>query len=262
MCRGPVGTALARAGLVVVSFNAEGRVGGRLDRRSGGVLDYSGERDQDGLATVIRYAAGLRGVDPAHIGIASVSFGLVAAVGCLARHPGLPVRWLVDEEGPADAVSALLYGWRLADIGERPDRAQKALDLFGRPLPRVGASTETLTFWAGREPVRSIGRIGVPYLRLQAELDHVQPPGEPEHIATFELPPAWWQGKHAVDLNNAAVAGGLPWVRVNLPAQGNPVGAVYSEARRPTWLPGRMTDHPAAMVEAVLEQVERASRVG
>ena len=253
MARSPGGARLAHAGMVVVSFNAEGRSSGKLgDRRSEGTLDFNGHRDQDGLAAVVRFTLGLPDVDPDRLGLGSISFGLVAAAGCLARHPDLPVRYLVDEEGPADGYSAMLMGWRLAELGE--DRSQKALDLFGFPFEE-GGDPRAAAFWAERCPVRDIAGFRGRYLRLQAEWDHVQPPQEPAHLALFHQPPRWWQGRHAVQLNNAAVAGGVPWVRVNLAAQGNRVGATYDVGTPPRWIPGRMVDHPEMLATAVLDMV-------
>lgn len=256
MARSPGGTRLAEAGMVVVSFNAEGRSSGKLgDRRSGGTLDFNGARDQDGLAVVIRHVLELSDVDPDRLGLCSISFGLVAATGCMARHPDLPVRYLVDEEGPADGYSAMLQGWRLVDLGERPDRAQKALDLFGHACPGEGSpsSASASAFWGERLPLRDIAAFRGRYLRLQAEWDHVQPPQEPAHVPLFRQPPRWWQGRHAMQLVNAAVAAGLPWVRVNLPAQGNAVGATYDPVHPPRWIPGRMADHRDVWVDGVLE---------
>ncbi|MFT4974862.1 MAG: hypothetical protein ACI8S6_000745 [Myxococcota bacterium] len=60
-------------------------------------------------------------------------------------------------------------------------------------------------------------------MRLQAERDHVQPP-------------RWWQNKHAVTLSSAAVAGGVPWVRINRP---------------PRYAPGALADHSGLWAEAV-----------
>jgi hypothetical protein len=69
---------------------------------------------------------------------------------------------------------------------------------------------------------------------------------------TFELPPLWWQNKHTTDIVNAAVEGGVPWVRVNLPEQGNAVNATYDESTRPVFLPGWLADRPVA-VRAIIE---------
>lgn len=249
MARGRTGTQLARAGMVVVSFNAEGRGKGLIDRRSGGTPDFNGFRDQDGLAAVVRHTLSLPDVDPDRLGLYSVSFGFVAAAGLVGRYPELPVRWIVDEEGPADAYSAMLKGWREHDLGERPDRAQKAIELFGHDVPTgPGPAAE---FWGQREPVRFLRGFRGRYLRLQAEFDHVQPPQAPEHVALFDTE-RWWQGCHAVAVVNALVEGGSPWVGVNPAALGNPPNRTWSREAPPRWLPGSMADHPTVAADAVL----------
>ncbi|MBW1880643.1 MAG: hypothetical protein JRJ84_19985, partial [Deltaproteobacteria bacterium] len=83
--------------------------------------------------------------------------------------------------------------------------------------------------------------------------DHAQPPSNASQVSTFHLPPDWWQNKHTTDMANAAVAGGVPWVRVNLPDQDNPVGATYSDNAMPTFLPGRLGDSTVAGIVAVIE---------
>lgn len=263
---------LAARGVVVAGFNARGRSSGKLrDRRSAGHLDFCGHGDQDDLADVIRHLAAQPSVDATRLGIYACSFGLVAAAGALARHPALPVGWLVDEEGPSDACAAMLCAWRLADGGAplpsagrtgpapvvspdtgRPDPA-KALELFGHACGPHGGSTADRAWWREREAVRFLPAFRGRYLRLQAAWDHVQPPHGHDQQEIFDQPPAWWPAKHARDLVNAALDGGTPWVRVNLPAQGNAVNARCSHDQRPVLLPGRMEDHPEAWVEAVRE---------
>ena len=68
----------------------------------------------------------------------------------------------------------------------------------------------------------------------------------------FHQPPTWWQCKHAADMINAAVTGGVPWVRVNLPEQGNLINATYGVDNQPVYLPGKLADKPWAVL-AVLE---------
>jgi hypothetical protein len=51
---------------------------------------------------------------------------------------------------------------------------------------------------------------------------------------------------------NAAVNGGVPWVRVNLPEQGNQVNVKYDVDHRPAYLPGMLKDKPYG-VRGVLE---------
>lgn len=255
MTRSPAARRLAESGVVVVGYNAEGRVGGRWDLRSGGRGDLNGPVDQDGLAAVVRHVAALPDVDPARLGLLTVSYGLVAAAGAVARHPDLPVAFLIDEEGPADPWSAMLRAWTLADLGDRPDRSQKATDLFGWPPPEPGERGPHADFWRVRDPSAALGAFRGRYLRLQAEFDHVQPPRGAEQVPLFDQPPRWFQGCHAVTLVNAAIDGGVPWVRVNPAACGNPVNQRWSAASPPRWLPGKMEEHPGVWEEAVGEVV-------
>ncbi len=266
---------LAERGVVVVGFNARGRSSGKLrDRRSAGRNDFNGPRDQDDLAAVIRDVLADPHVDPQRLGIYACSFGLVAAAGCIARHPDLPVRWLVDEEGPSDACAAMLCAWRLAgaallpspDVGRsapapvvapdtgRPDPA-KALELFGHSCGLHGGSPTDQAWWRVREAFRCLPTFRGRYLRLQAARDHVQPPHGSEQEPIFDQPPAWWPAKHACDLVNAALDGGVPWVRMNLAAQGNGVNARYGAEHRPVLLPGAMGDHPRAWIESCWELI-------
>lgn len=235
--------ALAATGVAVIGYNAAGRRGGRSwDLRSGGTGDLNGPADQDDLAAVIQHFARHRAIDPDRIGIYSVSFGLAAALGAIARHPRLPVRFLVDEEGPTDGFAASLQAWTLAPSGEGAGWPARALALFQHPC-------DDQAFWRPREPIRGMSAFRGHYLRLQAEQDHVQPPSS----AAFHQPPLWWHNCHAIRLNNAAVASGVPWVRVNPSRLGNLPGATYSVRRPPRYLPGRMSDHPGLWAEAVSE---------
>ena len=253
MARRPGAAMLAAEGVVTASFNARGRTSGKLaDPRSQGRCDYNGFADQDGLAAVIQTVARLPYVDASRIGLYAVSFGLVVAAGCLARHPELPIAWLIDEEGPSDAAAALLRGWSLVPALD-PGMGPRALALFGHDLPSTSQAAQR--FWAQREPLRFIGSFRGRYYRLQASWDHVQPPRAPEQVQPYHLPPRWWQGKHAVDLTNQAVKSGVPWVRLNPPEQGNPVNATFTPEHPPRFLPGSMADHPRLWIEAVREMV-------
>jgi len=250
--------ALAREGMVVVGFNAEGRVDPRAveDLRSEGDEDFNGFRHQEGLARIVEYVAGLAYVFPDRIGLKSQSYGITMAAGCVARHPELPVQYLVDCEGPPDSF-VTCHGPRfLAGDFQKYDIVQST---FGRLAVWQDDSQENEDWWAEREAIRFIGAFRGAYLRLQATWDHAQPPESEAEIVTYHHPtgwpgggPAWWHNKHATDMVNAAVAGGVPWVRVNLPTQGNAVNAVYDVNTPPTCLPGRLADEPWA-VRAVLE---------
>ncbi len=163
---------LAGEGIVVVAFDPDGR------GRSDGIEDYDGYAQQDGLAAVIEFAAALPQVDPARLGVASFSYGITMASGALARHPDLPVSFLMDWEGPADRFDTTVGC-----------SANTHIDF---------APCDDADFWAQREALNLIPDVQVPYQRLQSEKDHVQPDVE-----------------HAINMVNAAVQGEPPWVRLN-----------------------------------------------
>ncbi len=165
---------LVNEGYTVITFDADGR------GQTGGEEDQNGYIHQDGLVAVIDAAGTFEGVDRSQMGIVSFSYGITMASGMLARYPDLPVRFLIDWEGPAD----------------RNDTGGCDADQTGHLKGQVACDDET--FWSGREALKFIGQIGVPYQRLQADADHVQP-----------------DVKHAVLMINAAVEGGVPWVRLN-----------------------------------------------
>lgn len=183
---------LADQGFIVVLFDPDGR------GRSEGSEDQNGFIHQDGLAAVIRYAAALPVVDAGQVGLGSFSYGGTMAAGALARYPDLPVRFFIDWEGPADRT----------DTGGC-DQAQT-----GHLLGKVSCDDEA--YWSQREEVNFIGQIQVPFLRLQTELDHVQP-----------------DGLHSLKVVNAAVQGGVPWVRLN----DDPPNQLYDLAAPPAFLP-------------------------
>jgi len=147
--------------------------------KSTGQEDYNGHKQQDGLAAVVRFAATLPNVDAQKIGIATYSYGITMGSGALARHPDLPAKFLIDWEGPADRnyTSGCSAGNR------------------GRILWQPCSDN---AWWSEREAVNFIGQIRVPYQRIQSEKDHVQP-----------------NNAHAVEMINAAIKGGVPWVRLN-----------------------------------------------
>jgi hypothetical protein len=113
-------------------------------------------------------------------------------------------------------------------------------------------SLENQAFWKEREAIRFIGNFRGRYLRLQATWDHAQPPSNKNEVAQFTLPPLWWQNKHAMDIVNAAVKGGVPWVRVNFLEHGNKVNATYDLEHPPVYLPGELADNLWG-VQAIIE---------
>jgi len=250
--------ALSEQGMVVVCFNAEGRIDTLApdDLRSEGAEDFNGFRHQEGLANLIEYVAVLDYVDETNIGLKSQSYGITMAAGCVGRYPDLPIRYLIDGEGPPIGF-VTCHGPRF--LAGDVQKYNTVLGIFGRLATWQAASQENLDWWYEREAINFIGQFRGSYLRLQATWDHAQPPESQAEIATYHHPggwpgggPAWWHNKHTIDIVNAAIAGGVPWVRVNLPPQKNAVNATYDASNPPTYLPGRLADQPWA-VRAILE---------
>lgn len=139
---------VAAAGVRAVAFDPVGR------GQSWGHDDFCGSEGQDALRAVLDYVQGRRDVLRGRIGVFSFSMGLALAAPLLAREADrLPVRLLVDWEGPADR-EALLRG------GPLP------------PAARTALAQNPEAFWALREPIAWIGRVACPYLRIQAADDH------------------------------------------------------------------------------------------
>jgi len=183
---------LADAGFVVVLFDPDGR------GKSGGAEDLGGYAHQDGLAAVVRFAASLLNADAQKIGLVTYSYGITMGSGVLARYPELPVKFLIDWEGPADR-------------NYTTPRCSA-----NRPSGIQWQPCSDNTWWAEREAVNFIGKIHVPYQRIQSEKDHVQP-----------------SNAHAVDMINAAVKGGVPSVRLN----DYPPNQTYDPQAPPQMLP-------------------------
>jgi pimeloyl-ACP methyl ester carboxylesterase len=163
---------LADAGYTIVLFDPDGR------GQSTGIEDLDGTIHQDGLAAVIEFAASLHEVDTDAIGLATFSYGITMGSGTLARYPDLPVRFLIDWEGPAD----------------RYDTTFECT-----PNPRIDwADCDDEDFWSQREALTFIAEVAVPYQRLQSAEDHVQP-----------------DVSHAINMVNAAAQGAAPWTRLN-----------------------------------------------
>ena len=202
---------LAEEGFVVASFNAEGRGREGVDR-SDGEETCQGPNQQEDLKAVVEYLATLPYVDADNIGVMSFSGGSLLAGPALGRWPELPVAYWVDGEGPHDG--SIILG-----------------EPCGHPNTRVDPSPENRAFWRERSPIEFIGSFRGHYLRVQAEIDHAQ--GD--------------YHDHALLMNNAAMEGGVPWVRINGEDVGNPINQVYpldDPSRWPRWLPGRLRDQP------------------
>lgn len=189
----------AERGFVVVIFDADGR------GNTGGVEDDCGHVHQDGLAALIGEVAKLSFVDPDRIGLSTSSFGITMGAGALARHPELPVRFLVDYEGPGDRT----------DTGHCDASDTGHLD----------HDCDDDAWWAEREATTFLLDVRVPYLRIQKERDHVQP----DNLHCIRM------------INNATHTdhggnGRAPWTRVN-GAELNQANRTYSEDAQPAYYP-------------------------
>ncbi len=248
---------LAGSGMVVVTFNAEGRVDDTPDDiRSEGEEDFNGYRQQDGLCAIAQYVMELPYVIANNVGIASQSYGITMAAGCVARHPEIPIKYLVDGEGPPYSF-VTCHGPRF--LAGDLKKYETVKEIFGRLATWQDDSAENLAWWSEREAINFIGDFRGYYLRLQATWDHAQPPENEVEITTYNHPegwtgggPAWYHNKHTSDIVNAAVAGGVPWVRVNLSQQGNAINASYDSENMPIFLPGQLADRPW-IVFAIIE---------
>ena len=233
---------LSEVGMVVVAFNAEGR-GSEVpdDIRSEGEEDYNGYRHQDGLCSVVAYTMDLPYVIAENMGLRTKSYGITMGAGCASRHPELPIKYIVDNEGPSESFVTCHEPFALDDDPAN-DKHELVKDLLGHYSSYRDASAENQAFWEQREAIRFIGGFRGRYLRLQATWDHAQPPQNERQVEAFTQPPLWWPHKHTTDMVNAAIAGGVPWVQVNFSEQGNQVNATYDVEYPPTPLPGTQAD--------------------
>ncbi len=163
---------VARLGYVVLRFNPAGR------GESWGEEDFGGPEHQDDVARMVAYLRGRPDVDPARVGILSISLGLSMAVGAVVR-AGAKAAWILDWEGPSDREVITSGGQQLT--------------------PANGHTMHDEVYWRPREAVRHVGKLDCGYIRLQAEHDHAQP-GEV---------------RHATRMVTAAAEGQLPWFQIN-----------------------------------------------
>lgn len=164
---------VARLGFVVLTFDPAGR------GDSWGEEDFGGEEHQDDLRVAVRHLLAHPGCD-GRVGVLSLSLGIASSVGALARWPdALPVRWLVDWEGPCDREIITSGGTIL--------------------VPAKGHALDDDAYWLPREATAHVGGLRCGYVRLQAFPDHAQPQ---------EL-------RHAQRMMHAAAKGALPWYQLN-----------------------------------------------
>jgi hypothetical protein len=240
---------LAASGFVEFHFNAEGR--GVPPRTSDGVEDYNGFVHQDDLLAMIEYAYARPNVATNNLGVTTCSYGITMGAGCLGRYPALPVKYLIDKEGPSDNYVSSFEPWALDDDPSN-DRHELAYQVFGHWSLYRDPSPENEAWWSQREATHFIGQIRCRYLRVQAAWDHAQPPNA--DWPGFDYYPLWYPGKHTVDMINLATLGQAPWTRVNAAALGNPPNQTYDHDSPPNYYSQAMSDHPGESQHIVREQ--------
>ncbi|GDX79260.1 hypothetical protein LBMAG42_10710 [Deltaproteobacteria bacterium] len=142
---------LARAGLLVVTFDPRGR------GESGGVDDENGPTGQDDFAEVLRWTSAQSGVDADSIVIWSRSFGGALAGGAIGTFEDLQPRAWIDYESPAMLAIDLPYA-----------------DAFTseRMFALAEASGDAEAWLLERSPAAHISSMTAPYHRLQGASDH------------------------------------------------------------------------------------------
>jgi hypothetical protein len=164
---------LADLGAVVLGLDPSGRGG------SWGLEDYGGPVHQADVRTALGELASRPEVDPARLGVISLSLGTSAVAGALASGHRPGVAWWIDWEGPSDREIITSGGRRME--------------------PAMGHALDDDAWWQPREAVHHVGRCGVPWIRCQSVRDHAQP-GELRHAERLLL---------------AASSGSLPWFQLN-----------------------------------------------
>lgn len=239
--------------MVVVTFNAEGRADDvPEDIRSEGDEDYNGFRNQDTLCEFVVHTMDLPYVMAENVGIKTQSYGITMGLGCAGRHPEVPIRYIVDGEGPPNSFVTCHEPLAL-DEDETNDKHDIVFGILGHYSTTRDDSADNLAFWEEREAERLFGSYTGRYLRLQARWDHAQPPSNEDEIATFHQPPTWWHNKHTAIMVSAAIDAGVPWVRVNLPDHANEVNDRYDVDHMPRFLPGLLDEGRPWAVLAILE---------
>lgn len=184
------------AGLIAVVFDPDGR------GMSGGEENQNGFDQQDGLAAIISFLVDeLPDAQIDNVGIATFSFGLSMGSGVIVRYSELPIRFLIDWEGPID----------------RNDFSGCDSNRTGHLTGEVDCDNEA--YFAEREGISFVPQLDIPYIRLQTEKDHAQP-----------------DTLSAVRIVNAAVSAGLSYVRLN----DYEVNQTYNEENPPEMFPDNL----------------------
>jgi len=207
-------------GLVAFSFTPSERDEDRL-----GVL-Y-----RDSLHVVLKYIHSLSYVRKDNIGLISFSGACIPASACLAEYSNEPpVKYWIDGEGPSDryVVCCAIAG---------SEAKMRGLSGNEMAVKNWGHHLGDDSFWMPREAFRYMNKVRCRYLRLQAEIDHVQ---------------NWFYG-HAIHMLNEAVEGGVcPWIRCN----SGPVNVVHKDHSTLDILPGRIRLYGDRFLRYLTEMVE------
>ncbi|HDS31192.1 MAG TPA: hypothetical protein ENN67_09130 [Firmicutes bacterium] len=166
----------AKAGFIVSDFDFQGR------GKSEGEEHISGPEHREDLKSVIEYMASRPDVLPGKIGLISSSWGCTISTSTLATYQELPIRFYIDLEGAHNRHVATQF--------DDP----KWIDIWG------GHPTWDNDFWDTREAITYQPHITVPYIRVQADIDHAL------HYFYYE---------HAFDMVNAALTGKSPYAQMN-----------------------------------------------
>jgi hypothetical protein len=248
---------VASSGFVEFHFNAEGR---GTAHPSGGVENHNGFIHQDDLRAVIEFAYSRTNVQTDNLGVATGSYGITMGAGCLGRYPGLPVKYLVDGEGPCDSYVTSFEPWSL-DGDSSNDKIQTAYQMFGHYSLSRDPSPANQAWWTEREATRYIGSVRCRYLRIQAQWDHAQPPNA-QWPTGWDYQPLWYPCKHAIDMINLATLGRSEWTRVNHSTIGNAACVTYDHDQPPVYYSGRMTDHQGETARIIQEMASAPARHG
>ena len=196
------GALTSTQGVVTVHFSpAE-----NLPPRFRGWEERLGHAGQDAICVILKHLVSLPEVDRSNVGIVTFSFGVVGATGALARHPDLRVKFLIDWEGPSGPQNL-----RYVPPGHKVVRNHPARDS---------------EFWQERTASEFIKQIKCRYLRVQAEIDHVQILGH---------------NQHAIEMLNNATRGASPWTRCNDNKPNILYDQEHPEKEKSKWLPRRLS---------------------
>lgn len=194
-------------GVVAVDFAPQGR------GSSQGEDDHYGKNHQEDLKSIIEFTARLDFVNSREIGLISFSFGVVLATGTLATYPDLPVNFLIDVEGPScpgkDVLGAIErnadWVYKIPFLLSQDINYKDHLDT----LLLHGATIYDTEYWNQRDAGLFAKTLPCPYLRIQADRDHVQ----------------GYEKYHMMRIINSVSQDAGQWSRCNR----NPPNIIYTE---------------------------------